>query len=169
MILRRFREADAAVICKWLRTEKELYQWSADRFNKYPLTAEDIRENYLPQMQSGRFIPLCAEDDAGHLTGHFIIRYPNDDKTSVRFGFVILDPERRGQGLGQEMLRHGMQYARETLRAARIDLGVFANNAPAKRCYEALGFREYQRRSCEMPIGTWECIDMEISLKDTSA
>ena len=46
----------------------------------------------------------------------------------------------------------------------RIDLGVFENNVAAKHCYEAVGFREYGRRKCEMPIGVWNCIDMEINL-----
>ena len=41
------------------------------------------------------------------------------------------------------MLRLGIAYAAETLHASRIDLGVFANNPNAQRCYKALGFREY--------------------------
>lgn len=163
MMLRAYRKEDAATICRWIRTEEELYRWSADRFNKFPLTADDVDHHYAQMMESGRFFPLAAVDDNGRLLGHFIIRYPNrDDDASVRFGFVIVDPAARGQGCGQEMLRLGVRYVREQLKAARIDLGVFAGNAPARRCYEAVGFREYGRRSCTMPIGTWECIDMEM-------
>lgn len=163
MILRDFQESDAAVICKWLRTEVELYQWSADRFNKFPLTAADIVENYAPQRAGGRFIPLTAVDAAGNVVGHFIIRYPReDDDSSVRFGFVVLDPAQRGKGYGKEMLRLGIEYVNAHLHAARIDLGVFVNNAPAQHCYAALGFKEYGRRDCKLPVGTWECIDMEL-------
>jgi len=162
MKLRAFQPGDAAVICQWLRTEKELYQWSADRFNKFPLTADDINKSYTPQTESGRFFPLTAVDAQGRILGHFIIRYPReDDLTSVRFGFVIVDPAQRGKGYGKEMLRLGISYAAETLHASRVDLGVFANNPNAQRCYEALGFREYQRRRCVLPVGEWECIDME--------
>ena len=32
MVLRNYIKEDAAIICKWLRTEEELYRWSADRF-----------------------------------------------------------------------------------------------------------------------------------------
>ena len=46
MILRAYQKADADIICTWLRSEKELYQWSADRFCKFPLTGADIEENY---------------------------------------------------------------------------------------------------------------------------
>ena len=62
------------------------------------------------------------------------------------------------------MLRLGIQYVRDNLNANRIDLGVFENNEGAKKCYEAVGFREYNRRECEMPIGTWICIDMELGV-----
>ena len=130
MKLREFRNGDADIICKWIRTEAELYRWSADRFNKFPLTGEDIIENYAPQTASRRFFPLTAVDDDGAAVGHFIIRYPReDDDSSVRFGFVIV---------------------------------VFTGNDSAHRCYEAVGFKEYSRRLCELPIGTWECIDMEL-------
>ena len=164
MQLRDYKIEDGDLICSWIRDEDELYRWSADRFNKYPLTGEDINASYIPQIESGRFIPLMAEKD-GKTVGHFIIRYPKeDDDTSVRFGFVILDPELRGKGYGKEMLLQGIGYVRNYLTASRIDLGVCENNEKAKHCYEAAGFTEYQRRRCEMPIGSWDCIDMEITI-----
>ena len=165
MKLRTYRKEDAAVICKWIRTEEELYRWSADRFNKFPLFENDIEDNYQPQLEGGRFFPITAIDENGIVIGHFIIRYPKEeDDSSVRFGFVIIDPDIRGKGCGKEMLRLGIQYVRDNLNANRIDLGVFENNEGAKKCYEAVGFREYNRRECEMPIGTWICIDMELGV-----
>lgn len=132
MKLRAYEQADAGIICQWLKSEKELYQWSADRFNKFPLTAQDINENYAPQIRTGRFFPLTALDEENHVIGHFIIRYPReDDNASVRLGFVILNPAYRGKGCGKEMLRLGVRYAKEHLHAARVDLGVFANNDSA--------------------------------------
>ena len=169
MVLRPYQAADADIICKWIRTEKELYQWSADRFCKFPLTGADINENYAPQIESGRFFPLTAVDDADRVIGHFIIRYPDaNDDSSVRFGFVVLDPAYRGKGCGSQMMRLGIAYAKEHLHVKRIDLGVFANNESAQHCYSAAGFREYSRRQCEMPVGTWECIDMELFTEDES-
>ena len=163
MILRGYKKGDAPIIASWIQTEDDLFRWSADRFNKYPLSGDDINENYVPQLETGRFFPLTAEDDKGDVIGHFIIRYPSeDDDSSVRFGFVILDPSFRGKGYGKEMLRLGIEYVKNNLSASRIDLGVFENNDGARYCYEAVGFKEYARRECEMPIGTWECIDMEV-------
>lgn len=163
MILRDYQPEDAAEICAWIRSEEELYRWSADRFNKYPLTAEDMNGKYAPQLASGKFYALTATDETGKPVGHFTIRYPReDDDSSVRFGFVIVDPACRGKGYGREMLRRGIQYAKDTLHANRVDLCVFVNNPGAKHCYEAVGFREYGRHICELPVGVWECIDMEI-------
>ena len=163
MILRKYIKEDSPIIATWLRTEEELYKWSADRFNKYPLEENDIEENCAPQIESGRFFPLTAEDEEGSVIGHFIIRYPReDDDSSVRFGFVIVDPKLRGKGYGKEMLILGVEYVKDNLSVNRIDLGVFENNESAKHCYEAVGFKEYNIRDCEMPIGNWKCIDMEM-------
>ena len=168
MILRDFKKEDAQIIAGWLRSEEELYKWSADRFNKYPLSGEDINENYAPHLHTGRFIPLTAVDDNGDAIGHFIIRYPrDDDDSSIRFGFVIIDPALRGKGYGKELLRLGIEYVKEKLNATRIDLGVFENNESARHCYEAVGFTEYAKRICEMPIGAWNCADMELFIKRT--
>ena len=168
MKLREYRKDDAQVIVGWLRSEEELYKWSADRFNKYPLSEDDINENYAPQLETGRFYPITAENDKGEIVGHFIIRYPrDDDDSSVRFGFVIVSPELRGMGYGKELLRLGVDYVKEHLKATRIDLGVFENNAGARHCYEAVGFNEYSQRVCDMPIGTWKCVDMELFLEKT--
>lgn len=165
MVLRAYKSEDSGVICRWLRTEEELYKWSADRFNKFPLSENDINDNYVPQIEGGRFLPLTAVDEEGELLGHFIIRYPKeDDDSSVRFGFVIVNPEYRGKGYGKAMLLLGIEYVKTKLTCSRIDLGVFVGNDSARYCYEAVGFREYSRRSCELPIGTWECIDMEMYL-----
>ena len=32
----------------------------------------------------------------------------------------------------------------------------------ARHCYEAVGFTAYATREYEMPIGTWNCTDMEM-------
>ena len=39
---------------------------------------------------------------------------------------------------------------------------MFENNESARYCYEAAGFTEYAKRECEMAIGSWNCIDMEL-------
>ena len=65
MILRAYQREDSPVIAKWLRTETELYQWSADRYGFFPLLPYSIDDNYAPQMKTGRFIPLTGIDEDG--------------------------------------------------------------------------------------------------------
>ena len=79
MILRDYKEEDGNIIAGWIRSEEELYKWSADRFNRYPLSGDDINENYALQIETGRFYPLTAVDENGNVMGHFIIRFPRDD------------------------------------------------------------------------------------------
>lgn len=163
MILRAYTREDSPVIAGWVRTEEELYRWSSDRYGFFPLLPYSIDENYIPQLQTGRFIPLTGVDEKGKPVAHLIIRYPKEnDDSSVRFGFVIVDPEIRGKGYGRELLRLAVQYVKDNLTATRIDLGVFVNNPKAKRCYESVGFTEYGAHIIDTPFGPWDCIDMEM-------
>ena len=163
MILRAYTREDSPVIAGWVRNEEELYRWSADRYGFFPLLPYSIDDNYVPALQTGRFIALTGVDDEDRPVGHLIIRYPKEnDDSSVRFGFVIVDPEIRGKGYGRELLRLAIQYVKDNLTATRIDLGVFVNNLKAKRCYESVGFNEYGAHIIDTPFGPWDCIDMEM-------
>lgn len=165
MKLRNFKKEDAPIIAGWLRSEEELFKWSADCFNNYPLTGDDIIENYTPQIENGRFYPLTAIDANGDVIGHLNIRYPREeDESSVRFCFVIVNPDRRGNGHGKELIQLAIEYAKEHLNATRIELAVFENNESARRCYEAVGFVEYAKSEYKMPIGTWNCTEMELHI-----
>lgn len=166
MKLKKYQPEDAAVICTWIQDEKSLYQWSASCFGKFPVSGNDINENYAPRIASKRFIPLSAFDDANHLVGHLYIRYPDEeDDTTVRFGFVIIDPTLRGHGNGKKMLQLAMDYAKNTLGASKITLGVFTNNDSARYCYESVGFQPLgETEIFKMAIGEWECTEMELRL-----
>lgn len=122
----------------------------------------------MPRIENGRFYPLTAIDADGDVVGHLIIRYPREeDESAVRFCFVILNPATRGNGLGKELIRLAIEYAKEQLNAARIELAVFENNESARRCYEAAGFTAYAESEYKMPIGTWNCTDMELHIGGT--
>jgi RimJ/RimL family protein N-acetyltransferase len=165
MRLRAYTKEDSPVIAGWVRTEKELYQWSASIYGFYPLLPYSIDDNYVNAMKSGRFIPLTAIDDEGRPVGHFIIRYPNEnDDSSVRIGFVIVDPDIRGKGYGRELMKLAVGYVKDNLTATRVDLGVFENNPKAKKCYASAGFKDYGSHEVETPFGLWYCTDMELYL-----
>ena len=161
--LRPYKACDAAAIVSWSEDEAAFRRWSADRFPAYPITAEDLNRHYDAMAESDSFFAFTAFDDSGPV-GHLIMRFINDEKTALRFGFVIVDPRKRGQGYGREMLNLAVRYAFDCLKTEKITLGVFENNAPAYRCYRAAGFRETP--CCEASryhIGNeeWKCIEME--------
>ncbi len=166
MKLRKYIKEDSAIICSWIQDERSLYQWSADRIGKFPLADDDLNENYAPVMESDKFIPLTFCDENDKVAGHLFIRYPKEDANDiVRFGFVILDPTLRGQGYGKKMLQMAIDYAKNRLNVSTVTLGVFANNDSAKYCYESVGFRSFgQIDTYKMPIGEWECIEMELKM-----
>lgn len=163
MELKKYCKEDSAIICSWIKDEKSLYQWSADRIGKFPLADNDLNENYITMIGDKRSIPLSAFDDNGNLVGHLFIRYPDEkDDSIVRFGFVIVDPALRGCGNGKKMLQLAIEYAKNILGASKITLGVFANNDSARYCYESVGFSPIGRDEIyKMPIGEWKCTEME--------
>ena len=165
MRLRAYVREDSPVIAKWIGTEKELYQWSADRYGFFPLLDYSIDENYAPAMETGRFIPLTIVDEDACIVGHLIIRYPDEnDDSSVRLGFVVVDPAKRGKGFGSELIRLAVEYVKSNLTATRVDLGVFDNNPNARKCYESAGFKVYGSHLIDTPFGKWNCSDLELFL-----
>ncbi len=168
--LRPYKPCDAAVILGWIRDEEALRTWSADRFGAFPVTAEDMNQRYLERNgecgEPDNFYPMTAFDEQG-VAGHFILRFTDGQKKTLRLGFVIVDDRRRGQGLGREMLRLAARYAFELFRAERITLGVFENNLPARRCYRAAGFREAPGPETVYSImgQPWKCLEMEMTAK----
>lgn len=70
------------------------------------------------------------------------MRRPRESFEELRFGFVIVNPEKRGQGYGKNMLKLGLKYAKDIYGANKVSLGVFENNESAYYCYKATGFEE---------------------------
>ncbi|MBO4876831.1 MAG: GNAT family N-acetyltransferase [Ruminococcus sp.] len=161
---RPFKECDAPVIAGWIRDEYSFRLWCADRFEKYPLTAADLIGHYDGFADSDSFFQFTAYDEKG-VAGHMIMRFTDSEKKTVRFGFVIVDYDRRGTGLGKEMMLIAEKYAFEFLGAEKITLGVFENNPAAYHCYRAAGFHEVKTENTETygVFGeTWKCIEMEL-------
>lgn len=68
----------------------------------------------------------------------------------------IFDPMLRGRGLGREITALVVEWTFQELGLHRVELDVLASNAPAIRCYEAVGFRhEGVRREFELYPDGW--------------
>jgi RimJ/RimL family protein N-acetyltransferase len=160
--LRPYKSEDAKVITTWIHSELDQKKWSADRYDHYPITPEDMNEQYRPVINSDDFLPMTALD-GDKIVGHLILRYPGEDRDTIRFGFVIVDDTLRGKGYGKEMLQLAIKYVFEILQAKKITLGVFENNPEAYRCYKAVGFEETDKTLYFECMGEqWKCIEMEM-------
>ena len=170
MKLRPYKPEDSQIICSWVKDEKTLFQWSADRIGKFPLMGNELNEIYAERNAGLDFFPLTAIDEKENVIGHLFVLIPDANvKTTVRFGFVIVSPEIQGKGYGKKMLEQAIDYSKKELNATRATLGVFANNPKAQTCYEAVGFKPFSKRVINILGVDWECIDMELDLKHEDA
>lgn len=60
-------------------------------------------------------------------------------------------PDRRGRGLGRELMRRTIEAAR-AFGLARVELTVRDDNAPAKALYRELGFEVEGRKACALRV-----------------
>ena len=139
MTLRPFNINDAPTILSWCK-DKHAFRLN----NMYPLTA--VVDNLI--------------------IGHILLRYPSEDKTVIRFGFVIVDDSKRGKGYGKQMLRLAIDHAKHKLGVQKITLGVFDNNPSAIHCYESVGFVVTGTDTYAIDGEEWTGKEMELVIKN---
>lgn len=147
--LRPYKPCDAQTIISWCKDEASFRKWTSDRYESFPITAEDMNRKYIDNNgdceEPDNFYPLTAFDETG-IVGHLILRYRDAEKKTIRFGFVIVDDTKRGRGYGKEMLLLAEKFAFELFGAEEVTLGVFENNMPAYYCYKAAGFQDIEMK-----------------------
>lgn len=164
LTLRPYQPSDAAVITSWLKSEYLMRQWCADRYERYPVTPEDMN-TYHERNIDGQRSRAMTMTDGDDIVGYITLRTPADYPTEQRLGFVIVDDSKRGCGLGKALVSMAVKYAFETLGAKKVSLGVFENNPSAIHCYEAACFHRVslpKTESYECLDETWNCIEMEL-------
>ena len=161
--LRLYKNADSQFIVKWLKNEYAFRQWSADRYESYPITDDDMNNYYL-QYNDVELYKLTAENE-DEIIGHLTIRFIDEARKIARLGFVIVDDTKRGNGYGKQLVSSALKYAFEELKADKVTLGVFENNTPAVNCYLSCGFKIVEKdiiESYQCMGEIWNCIEMEI-------
>lgn len=165
--LRPYKKCDAKYIVSWIKDEVSFRKWCADRYDSYPINADDMNKHYSGLDELDTFFQMTAIDESG-VVGHLIMRFIDEEKKILRFGFVIVDDTKRGKGYGKELLRLAVKYAFEILRVEKITLGVFENNTSAYWCYKAAGFSDVETEEEEYyPIMSeqWKCLELEMNRK----
>ena len=153
--IRPFMDEDETRILSWCGDEETYYRWTAGVLGTPPITREQFRKTAALT----RFTALEEETPAGFFT----MRRPGNAPEELRIGFVIVDPARRGRGVGSTMLRLGVIHAFRVYRVERVSLGVFEDNLPARACYRAAGFVETGFREAYSIRGAEKfAVDMEV-------
>ena len=155
--LRPYNIKDAEAILSWTNDEKAFYKWTAGVLGTYPLSVNQF--NAVSDLMA-----FTAIDD-NDVIGFFTMRRPTESFDELRFGFVVVDSNRRGKGYGKKMLQLGLSYAKEVFGTKKVTLGVFKNNEPAYYCYKSVGFKDIELDETEkyQVLGEeWDCLELEI-------
>ena len=157
MKLRPFNSNDAETILNWCKDKRMFRLWSADRYEDFPVQPEEMMKQY----KGDNMYPLTAVVGE-EIVGHILLRHPSEDKSVIRFGFVIVDDSRRGKGYGKQMLSLAINHAQLELGANRITLGVFCDNNSAVECYKSVGFRISGTDAYMIDGEEWNGYEMEL-------
>lgn len=150
------------VLSNWFASQADVVQWGGPLLS-FPLTVEQLR----PMLTEAETMPparLCwmAKHD-GTLVGHAQLGFDwrNGNALLAR---VAVAPHARGRGLAGPMLRLVLEQAFARPAIERVELNVYAWNAPAIRSYERLGFKaEDVRRSSALVDGErWDTAIMAL-------
>lgn len=155
--IRPYKPSDSETVLSWCRDEKTFYQWTAGIIGAYPPSKASFES-------LGSLMRFTALDDK-EVVGFFTARNPGQSQDELRFGFVIVDPDKRGKGYGRKMLQLAIKFAFEIYGAKKVSLGVFENNPSAYSCYKAAGFQDVLRDETETyrVLGEeWACKELAL-------
>ncbi len=140
MRLRPYRVTDYAYISKWIADQRSHVMWCA-RLMPYPLT-EEIFHGFLRTIavEHGEYGFVMSDDDGTPLG--FCVIAINDGENSAFVRTIVVDSEKRGQGLGCTFLQMIQAYVFDICNVDALHLNVFDVNPAARRCYEKAGFVE---------------------------
>ncbi|MCM1026348.1 MAG: GNAT family N-acetyltransferase [Roseburia sp.] len=142
---------DYEAIEKWIDNERTHVLWCANLL-PYPITQKSFHAFLEKEAIDWNDSAYIATEDNGTPVGFFCYSLNTED--SVGFlKFILVDPASRGAGYGKKMLRLALQYAFWITGAEAVQLNVFRENLPARRCYEKAGFAE---RKVEQDIFSYQ-------------
>lgn len=130
----QFRPAlvrDYPAICALIENEQELFLIYPR--GQYPFTVEQIHK-----LARTRHELTVATHDNEIVA--FANLYDYKPGTSIHVGNVVVAPSRRGQGIGETLMRHMLNKAFGSYDVPRACLSVFSHNVPALLLYTRLGF-----------------------------
>jgi len=123
---------NAHEILNWFPDKESVIRWGSP-YMKYPL--HEIE--FLEDIQWGEIDSRVARGEDGRLLGfgQFYLKLGR-----CHLARLVINPDLRGRGLGEEFVAALMRHGSEQLETERYSLYVMTANRSAYNCYKSLGF-----------------------------
>jgi RimJ/RimL family protein N-acetyltransferase len=128
---------DCGKLVGWIPSSDALFQWSGPWDFRWPLHRAQLERDLAAAGERRRV--LAAVNPAGELVGHVMLTAWPDHGLGL-IGRVLVDPERRGSGLGRALMREIVRVGFDELGLHRLQLTVYDFNSAAIACYQHTGF-----------------------------
>lgn len=135
--LRALSREDCAKLLDWVPSADALFQWSGPWDFRWPLDRAQLERDLEASGERRRV--LAAVNPAGELVGHVMLTTWPDHGLGV-IGRVLVDPARRGSGLGGALMGEIVRVGFEEVGLHRLQLAVYDFNSTAIACYQHTGF-----------------------------
>ena len=135
--LRALALEDCETLRSWITSADALFQWSGPWDFRWPLERRQLQRDLERAGDRHRLYAMVGRD--GELLGHAMLTIQPEHGLGV-IGRVLIDPARRGGGLGTALMRELVAVAFDRLGLHRLQLGVYDFNTGAIACYQRVGF-----------------------------
>ena len=129
-------QVDVVELMSWFPNAAATAMWGGPGF-RYPFD----KQSFLEDTRCGEIASYCLKDREQLLIG-FGQYYERLGRINLARLVVVAD--RRGQGLGAELISRLMEQAAIDLPLQQFSLFVYRDNSMAYDCYHKLGFRKVQ-------------------------
>ncbi|HEV2127708.1 MAG TPA: GNAT family protein, partial [Thermomicrobiales bacterium] len=151
-----------AAMTRWINDFQTVRTLAMDPM---PMTEQQERQ-WLESASSGQNGIVFAIYDLADkaLVGSTNLFHIDQRHHTCELGIAILDPTRRGKGLGTEAVRLITDYAIHGLEMHNVQLATYEYNHAGQRAYRKAGFKEYgRRREARLHNGQrWDIIFMDV-------
>jgi RimJ/RimL family protein N-acetyltransferase len=169
VLLRPVRDEDWQIIEEWGRSREAL--WGAfQRFqlDHLPQLREVYHQTGLLKRESGLLLVETIEDQrVVGFVRYTLVQFPDADFPYPDIGFGIPEVSERGKGFAKEAVALLVEYLFSGYPTKRVAACTDAENVPAQRVLERLGFqREGVLRRASFRDGRWCDIAVYSILRD---
>ena len=134
--LRALEPEDCDVLHSWIDSADALFQWSGAWDFRWPLERGRLRRDLAAAGERRRLYAAVVD---GELAGHVMLTVQPEHRLGV-IGRVLVDPARRGGGVGTALMREIVRLGFDDVGLHRLQLAVYDFNQTAIACYQRVGF-----------------------------